>query len=57
LLSLGEALNSPKLYEFIFFFTKKGREGMFLSLSTAPYYLTMAISGYMSGFLLTHFYP
>jgi hypothetical protein len=36
LLSLGESLNAPKLYEFIFFFTKKGREGMFLALTAAP---------------------
>jgi hypothetical protein len=36
LVSLGEALNSPKLYEFIFLFSKKGREGMFLALTAAP---------------------
>lgn len=36
LVSLGEALNSPKLYEFIFMFSKKGREGMFLALTAAP---------------------
>lgn len=36
LVSLGEALISPKLYEFIFFFTRKGREGMFLSITAAP---------------------
>ena len=57
LVSLGESLNGPKLYEFIFHFTKKGREGMFLALTSAPYYLTMAASGYVSGVLLSNFFP
>ncbi len=57
LMSLGEALNSPKLYEFIFMFTSKGREGMFLALTAAPQYLTMAASGYLSGVLLSNFFP
>lgn len=57
LVSLGESLNAPKLYEFIFFFTKKGKEGMFLALTAAPQYLTMAVSGYTSGILLTNFFP
>lgn len=56
-LSLGEALASPKLYEFMFYFTKKGREGMFLALTSAPYYLTMGVSGYLSGLLLKETYP
>ena len=57
LLSLGEALSSPKMYEFIFLFSKKGREGMFLALTAAPQYLTMAVSGYVSGVLLSNFFP
>ena len=57
LVSLGESLNSPKLYEFIFHFTKRGREGMFLALTSAPWYLTMAVSGYVSGILLEKFFP
>lgn len=57
LVSLGESLISPKLYEYIFHFTKKGREGMFLALTSAPQYLTMAVSGYMSGILLTNYFP
>jgi hypothetical protein len=57
LVSLSESLASPKLYEFIFFFTKKGREGMFLALTAAPQYLTMAVSGYVSGILLSNFFP
>lgn len=57
LVSLGEALSSPKMYEFIFLFSKKGREGMFLALTAAPQYLTMAVSGYVSGILLSNFFP
>ena len=56
-LSLGESLNAPKLYEFIFFFARKGKEGTFLALTAAPQYLTMAVSGYVSGLLLTNFFP
>jgi len=57
LVSLGESLSSPKMYEFVFFFTKRGREGMFLALTAAPQYLTMAVSGYVSGVLLEKFFP
>ena len=57
LVSLGEALNAPKLYEFVFHFTRKGREGMFLTLTAAPHYLTMAVSGLVSGVLLENFLP
>jgi hypothetical protein len=51
-LSLGESLNSPKMYEYIFFFSRKGREGMFLSLAALPTYITQALGGYLSGILL-----
>lgn len=57
LLALGESLYAPKIYEFLFFFAKKGREGMFLALTSAPTYLTMAVSGYSSGVLLDNFFP
>jgi len=52
LLSLGEALSSPKIYSIAFEFARPGREGMFLALSAAPFYLTMAASGGVSGWLL-----
>ena len=57
LLSLGESLSSPKMYEVTFEFATKGREGMFLALTAAPFYLTMAFSGYASGYLLEKYYP
>lgn len=55
--SFGESLISPKLYEFIFYFTKKGKEGLFLSITSAPHYLTMAASGITGGILLQKFFP
>lgn len=57
LLSLGESLYAPKIYEVLFLFAKKGREGMFLALTSAPTYLTMGVSGYVSGVLLKQFFP
>jgi hypothetical protein len=56
-LALGESLYAPKLYEYLFFFAKKGREGTFLALTSAPTYLTMGVSGYLSGLLLKKFFP
>jgi hypothetical protein len=57
LLSLGESLSSPKLYEVTFDFATPGREGTFMAIAALPYYLTMALSGYTSGGLLQRFYP
>ena len=57
LLSLGEALSSPKIYSITFDFARPGREGMFLALSAAPFYLTMGVSGGVSGWLLDKYYP
>tara|TARA_B110000285_G_C15096132_1_gene602077 strand:- start:262 stop:429 length:168 start_codon:yes stop_codon:yes gene_type:complete len=42
---------------FTFSFTKPGREGTFLTLTAAPIYFTMAITGLMGGYLLENFYP
>jgi hypothetical protein len=57
LLSLGEALYQPKMYEVTFEFARKGREGMFLSMTALPAYLTMAVGGYLSGWLLEKYCP
>ena len=42
---------------FTFNFTKPGREGTFLTLTAAPIYFTMAVTGLMGGYLLENFYP
>lgn len=57
IISFAEALYSPMLNVFTFNFTKPGREGTFLTLTAAPIYFTMAITGLMGGYLLENFYP
>ena len=42
---------------FTFNFTKPGREGTFLTLTAAPIYFTMAVTGVAGGFLLENYYP
>jgi MFS family permease len=55
--SFAEALYSPIINVFTFNFTKNGREGTFLTLTAAPTYFTMALTGIIGGFLLEHYYP
>jgi len=57
IISFAEALYSPMINVFTFSFTKPGREGTFLTLTAAPIYFTMAITGLMGGYLLENFYP
>ena len=56
-IALAEAIYSPMINVFTFNFTRPGREGTFLTLSSAPIYFTMAVTGLMGGFLLEEFYP
>jgi MFS family permease len=57
IISFAEALYSPMLNVFTFAFTKPGREGTFLTLTAAPVYFTMAVTGLLGGFLLENYYP
>ena len=57
IISFAEALYSPMINVFSFNFTKPGREGTFLTLTAAPTYFTMALTGVVGGFLLENFYP
>lgn len=57
IISLAEAIYSPMINVFTFGFTKPGREGTFLTLTSAPMYFTMAVTGIMGGYLLEIFYP
>jgi hypothetical protein len=45
------------MYEVTFEFAKKGYEGMFMSMTALPYYMTMAAGGYLSGYLLDKYSP
>ena len=57
IISVAEAIYAPMINVFTFNFTKPGREGTFLTLTAAPIYFTMAITGLMGGYLLENFYP
>ena len=57
IVSFAEALYAPMINVFTFNFTKEGREGTFLTLTAAPIYFTMALTGIVGGFLLENFYP
>lgn len=57
IISFAEALYSPLVNVFSFDFTKPGREGTFLTLTAAPTYFTMALTGIVGGYLLENYYP
>ena len=57
IVSFAEALYSPMINVFTFNFTKEGREGTFLTLTAAPVYFTMALTGIVGGYLLENYYP
>jgi len=57
IISFAEALYSPMINVFTFNFTKEGREGTFLTLTAAPTYFTMALTGILGGYLLENYYP
>ena len=56
-LSVGEAIWSPRLYEYSLTFVPKGREGTYTSLASAPMFFAKLLSGVMSGVLLEKFCP
>jgi len=57
IISFSEALYAPMINVFTFNFTKEGREGTFLTLTAAPTYFTMALTGILGGYLLENYYP
>ena len=57
IISAAEAIYAPIINVFTFNFTKPGREGTFLTLTAAPIYFTMAVTGLMGGYLLENYYP
>eukprot|EP00804_Cyclotella_cryptica_P010567 CCRYP_019857-RA/>CCRYP_019857-RA protein AED:0.02 eAED:0.02 QI:251/1/1/1/1/1/3/41/664 len=56
-LSIGEALWSPRLYDFTMSVAQEGREGTYMALSSAPLFLAKLPVGFMSGLLLQKFCP
>lgn len=56
-LSLGEAVYSPRVYEYTMEVSAHGSEGLYSSLSSAPLFSVKLLVGGMSGWLLTAFMP
>lgn len=54
-LSLGEAIYSPRVYEYTMEVSGRGNEGLYSSLSSAPLFSVKLLVGGMSGWLLTTF--
>jgi MFS family permease len=57
LLSLGEALWSPRLYEYSAAIAPKGQEASYMSLSFLPFFVAKFFVGTLSGLLLTAYCP
>lgn len=56
-IALGEAIWSPKLYEFSTMAAPEGREGIYVAISFAPMYLASVPVGWLSGWVLSIFCP
>eukprot|EP00440_Ansanella_granifera_P070676 gb/GFBE01076698.1/.p1 GENE.gb/GFBE01076698.1/~~gb/GFBE01076698.1/.p1 ORF type:complete len:586 (+),score=112.77 gb/GFBE01076698.1/:1-1758(+) len=56
-LSLGDTIWSPTLYEFSTMAAAEGKEGMYLAITMAPMYLAALPVGIMSGWALDNFCP
>lgn len=57
LLTIGEALWSPRLYEYNLSIAPRGREATYVSLAALPYFLAKFLVGPTSGYLLEAFCP
>jgi hypothetical protein len=56
-LSIGEALWSPRLYEYAAAIAPKGREASYMAMTSLPYFFAKCGAGFLSGWLLTHYCP
>jgi branched-subunit amino acid permease len=57
LLSIGEAIYSPRLYEYAAAIAPKGQEASYLSISYLPFFLAKLLVASSSGMLLKNFCP
>ncbi|MFH0901883.1 MAG: MFS transporter [Pseudomonadota bacterium] len=57
MLSIGEAMWSPRLYEYTVQVAPRGRESAYMGFSHAPQFLAKLLVGLMSGVLLATFCP
>jgi len=56
-LSIGEAIWSPRLYEYTMTIAPEGREGTYTALSAAPLFAAKLLVGGVSGYMLTKYCP
>jgi hypothetical protein len=56
-LSLGESVYSPRLYEYAAAIAPKGQEASYMSLSYLPFFLAKLLVGMFSGVLLARYCP
>ena len=57
LLSIGEGIWSPRLYEYSVMIAERGREGVYTTLAAAPMFLASLLTGATSGTLLERYVP
>jgi len=57
LLSVGEALWSPRLYEYAAAIAPRGQEASYMALSLLPYFIAKFVVGGSSGWLLAKYCP
>lgn len=57
ILTIGEVIWSPKLYQFTADIAPKGQEGVYLGLSLLPWFLAKTLVSFMSGAMLTRWSP
>jgi len=57
ILSIGEAIWSPRLYDYTMSVVREGREGTYMALSSAPLFLAKLPVGFLSGYLLEKYCP
>ena len=55
--TVGEALWSPRLFDYTSAIAPKGQEASYMSLSYLPFFVAKAIAGLSSGFLLARYCP
>lgn len=57
MLSIGEILWSPRLYEYTATIAPRGRESSYMGLSEVPLFLAKPVAGWLSGYMLARFVP
>lgn len=57
LLSIGESIYSPRLYEYAAAIAPKGQEGSYMALSYLPFFVAKLCTAMLSGVLLAKFCP